>query len=189
MSLSKETLYWLFSASAQSMAAIFGVLGMFAVFRFQILNSKLKNLYDTLRFRFKQSEWIYFYGIIHSECWIDSEVLTKTHEQLKRGTDQKFPQPILEDLHKRISEINKFEQSKIDLLSYFIIPMFVIILAFLFSITGILFCPIIENKFIGFIVLVITMMLILISIITGALYIFQSILSYLISSLENVPPI
>lgn len=44
--------YWLFSALAQSMAALFAVVGVFLVFRIQILNERMRQLMEVAKFTY-----------------------------------------------------------------------------------------------------------------------------------------
>ena len=49
LTITEKMFFYFFSASAQSMAAMFAVVGVFAVFRFQAQENKLRNLYELFK--------------------------------------------------------------------------------------------------------------------------------------------
>jgi uncharacterized integral membrane protein len=51
--IEEKMLFWLFSATSQSMAALFAIVGMFSVFRYQDIQNRLRNKIDVLKEKFQ----------------------------------------------------------------------------------------------------------------------------------------
>jgi ABC-type multidrug transport system fused ATPase/permease subunit len=49
LSFDKTTLFWLYSAISQSMAALLGVLGIFIVFRYEIIEKRINDYYEVVK--------------------------------------------------------------------------------------------------------------------------------------------
>ena len=47
--IEREMLFWFFAATSQSMAALLAIIGMMAVFRYQDMQMRLRNLYDSIK--------------------------------------------------------------------------------------------------------------------------------------------
>lgn len=71
----ENTLLYFNSALAQSMAALFGVLGVFYVFRLQAVDLKLRQLYDSAKEFFwgRQKDWP---KANTAKMWLDKDILS-----------------------------------------------------------------------------------------------------------------
>jgi len=170
--IGKEMLLWFFASTSQSMAALFAVAGVFAVFRFQAQENKLRNLYDSNKRRFSTHNWAAYIGDKEAEFWSDSEFLDKAKKVLEKTPIQTIKRKI----HEIISDIEKQEDIKNRILTMLIIPLFAVALTFFLAIA---FLPIsvqLANRVIGLIVLLGMLVLILFSI--------TSIFKYIISSIS-----
>lgn len=169
--IDKQMLFWFFASTSQSMAALFAVAGIFAVFRFQVQENKLRNLYDSNKRRFTTHNWSAYIGDLEAEFWSDNEFLDKAKKVLEKTAIK----PIKQKIQGIISEIEKQMDIKNKILNMLIIPLFSVALTFF---AAIIFLPIsaqIENRIIGLIVLLIMLVLITFSITSIFKYIIKSI--------------
>ena len=169
--IGKETLFWLFASTSQSMAALFAVAGVFAVFRFQAQENKLRNLYDSHKKRFSTHNWNAYIGDKNAEFWSDSEFLDKAKKVLGKTPIKTIKKKIQEI----ISEIEKQEDIKNKILTMLIIPLFAVSSTFFTSIAFIPLSIQLVNKMIGLIVVFIMLGLVLFSITSIFKYIVNSI--------------
>ena len=44
--MTQETLYWLFSAIAQTLGAVVGIIGMLAIYKFQLISNHIRTLME-----------------------------------------------------------------------------------------------------------------------------------------------
>ena len=135
--ITKEMLYWLFAATSQSMAALFAVVGMFAVFRYQNLEDKLRNLYDSLKNKFSSGKWITYFGDTGSGCWEDPTIADRAGSLLKEKEDT-LPKKIGNDLMVSVLTIMSHERSRDEVLARTKIPLVAVLITFIFSIIFIL---------------------------------------------------
>jgi len=144
LQLKKEMLLWLFSTTSQSMAALFAVVGMFAVFRLHALEAELNDYRNVLKNKFRDAN-------LDVDGWRYKEILRNAGKQLKiaqkRHRRGDFPLPIIKDLKCRIDEISVSEKIKNGVLYSMLIPMAAILITFLFSIFSI---PLTETISINF---------------------------------------
>ena len=63
----RDMLLWFFAATSQSMAALFAVVGMFLVFRYQDLQNRLSHYNQILRNNFMSQEWRQFFGYLNED--------------------------------------------------------------------------------------------------------------------------
>jgi len=167
----ENLMFWFFSTTAQSMAALFAVGGVFAVFRFQAQENKLRNLYDSNKKRFSTLNWQAYIADIDSDFWTDSEFLEKSRKILEKTPISSIKQKI----QKIIFEIEKEETLKKNILKGLKIPMIAILLTFLISIISISLTEILSKNIFGYLVLLIENVLIIFSIISTYVYIKFSI--------------
>ena len=73
----KDSLFWFFSATAQSTAAMFAVIGMFVLFHYQILSERERSLCGDLKKRISSESGKRVFGVwgTVADQWLESEVL------------------------------------------------------------------------------------------------------------------
>lgn len=176
--IKKEMLFWLFSSLSQSMAAIFAVVGMFAVFRFQNLNEHIRHEIQILRNQLDVNEYSKAMNEINHRTFTDSELIN----QLK-----KILQDILQDKEEDSNSIyyNNIDVSVLVIehnvqvrdytKKFAMIPIVAIFITFIFSAISLLF---VSNCFslngtinsLGFIIIIITLFLAIISMVSVLRY-------------------
>jgi len=174
LQINKEMLYWLFSATAQSMAALFAVVGMFAVFRYQLQEDKLRNLYDNLKTKFSSSNWILYFGARGVKGLEDSIIADRVEELLameKSRPSEKIENNLIEDV--RI--IRTHEKARDNVLITAKIPLVAVLITFLLSIIFISFTESIARNVSGLIIFIIILALITFSVIGLFYYLTYSI--------------
>jgi len=127
LKLKPEDLKWFLSASAQSMAALLGLIGMFIIFKVEIINNRLNNCYDRLRKKFKSSNR----GIIEADSWGNDEIVGKVKVYLNLLTE--IPDDIRNDIECSIAEINSLNKSKEGIVKEFKNPLLFIVSSLLIS--------------------------------------------------------
>jgi len=129
--LKPEDFKWFLSASSQSMAALFGLIGMFIIFKVEIINNKLNNCYDTLRKKFKSSNWVHYFGTTEADSWHNDEIVGKAKYYLNSITN--IPDNIRNDIECSIAEINSLKESKKKIVKEFKTPLLFIVSSLLIS--------------------------------------------------------
>ena len=172
--ITKEMLYWLFAATSQSMAALFAVVGMFAVFRHQNLDNKLRNLYDSLKRKFSLHSWIHYFGATGAESWEDSYIANRAEELLKMK-EGRLPGGIKADLNMNILIIRHYERARDEVLVRAKIPLVAVLITFVLSIIFIPLTESISKNVFGLIILIIVLALITFSMINLFYYLVYSI--------------
>jgi len=172
--ITKEMLYWLLAATSQSMAALFAVVGMFAVFRYQILESRVRNLYDSLKNKFKSTNWIYYFGATESEGWEDSTIVNRAEDYLKRKSSR-LPKSIETDIEVSTLIIKSHERARDEVLARAKIPLVAVLITFVFSIFFIPLTESISKNIFGLIILMTVSALIMFSMINLFYYLISSI--------------
>ena len=175
LKLEKEMLYWLFAATAQSMAALFAVVGMFAVFRFHNLSHALRNLYDTLKAHFATEDWKRYFGEQNPECWEDPIVIDRAKDLLKNRRDD-LPDKIENNLRVSIIIIRSHERAINNVLKRAKVPLIAILITFIITIFSISLTDPISNQVAGLIVFIMTIALISFSMINLFYYLISSII-------------
>ena len=173
LQITKEMLYWLFAATSQSMAALFAVVGMFAVFRHQNLENKLRNIYDTVKIKFSSGEWAAYFSV-EPGCWEDSYIANKAEELLKMK-ESKLPGLIEADISWNILTIRHHEKTRDEVLIRAKIPLVAVLITFIFSIIFIPLTESISNNIFGLIILLVMLALITFSMINLFYYLIYSI--------------
>jgi len=174
LQINKEMLYWLFSSTAQSMAALFGVVGMFAVFRYQLQEDKLRNLYDSLKKKFSSSNWILHFGHVGAESWEDS-IIADRAEELLEMKESRLSKKIKNNLGVDILFIRIHEKARNTVLITARIPLVAMLITFVLSIIFISFTDSISKNVIGLIIFIIILTLITFSTIELFNYLIYSI--------------
>jgi hypothetical protein len=174
ITLNEGMFYWLFAASSQSMAALFAVLGMFAVFRYQILESRLRNLYDSLKNKFNSDEWRYYFGMTNADCWEDALIANKAEENLNSRAN-KLPKTIEHNLRVDILIIRSHEKARDYVLLKAKIPLISVLTTFMMAIFFLPFSGSIAKNFVGLIILMIILIFITFSMITILYFLLHSI--------------
>lgn len=174
--IEKDMLFWLFAATSQSMAALFAVVGMFAVFRYQTIVAKLRNLYDVLKNQFMSPGWGHYFGAIGADCWADSNIVVSAEYHLKQRKGQ-LPEGIREGLKMSIGIIKRNQRERDGIIIRLKIPMVAVLITFMLSIVSIPFTEYLSKNCFGLIIILILLVLITFS--------MTSILRYFIIS---IPP-
>ncbi len=172
--ITKEMLYWLFAATSQSMAALFAVVGMFAVFRYQNLDNKLRNIYDMARIKFSSGKWAAYYHSVAPESWEDSDIANKA-ENLLKMKEIKLPERTEADIAWDILTIRHYEKARVEVLVRAKIPLVAVLITFIFSIIFIPFAESISKNIFGLIILLVMLALITFSMINLFYYFIYSI--------------
>lgn len=174
LQINKEMLYWFFSTTAQSMAALFAIIGVFAVFRYQLQENKLRNLYDSLKKRFLLPSWIYHFGVTGAESWKDS-VIADRAEELLEMKESRLPHNIKFNIKMDVLYIRHHEKARHSVLTKAKIPLVAVLITFVLSIIFISFIESILKNVIALIILMFMMALITFSMIDLFYYIIYSI--------------
>ncbi|MCK4822999.1 hypothetical protein KA005_44975 [bacterium] len=172
--IEEKMLFWLFAATSQSMAALFAIVGMFAVFRYQDIQNRLRNLIDVLKSRFKSHGWIRFFGETDPDCWDDSIIVDKAKEKLKEK-ETADPHVIYNnlDVDTLIIESNMETRNYIRVIAG--IPMISILLTFMISIFSLPFTLCLSENCLGLVILIIILLLITSSMISVFKYFMISV--------------
>ncbi|HDZ27786.1 MAG TPA: hypothetical protein ENH65_14900 [Candidatus Aminicenantes bacterium] len=136
--IKKEMLFWFFASCSQSMAALFAVVGMFAVFRYQDMQTRLRNLYDVLKKKFSSEKWVSFFGEADADYWEDSMVIEMSKEKLK-GKESESPHATYSNLDVSIKIIESHESLRDYIRIFAKTPMIAIMITFMLSIVSLLF--------------------------------------------------
>ncbi len=168
-----DMLFWFFASTSQSMAAMFAVGGVFAVFRFQAQEAKLRNLYDVYKKWFEDIRMsIELSGYDHL-YWKDNQIVSKGRELVKERREFIMSRSIeksslfvkgVDELEERLDEIENNEKKKDAVLKSVKHPMLVILITFMISIGSLPFTSYISKSFLGLSILILTMALITYSI-------------------------
>jgi len=169
-----DMLFWFFASTSQSMAALFAVGGVFAVFRFQAQEAKLRNLIDGFKY-WAQVALRHKYFREFPEQWKDDEVVIigrearqQLQEEIDRlrkdnGSDEetiKEKEVDVKVIKTRIDEIDDNEKKRNGVLESVKRPMLVILITFMISIGSLPFTSYISESLLGLIILILTMALI-----------------------------
>lgn len=193
LTITEKMLYYFFSASAQSMAAMFAVVGVFAVFRFQAQENKLRNLYDVFKLWFKS--WENLLAILcgrkiqggrwysqpddvniyerewNPSIWRDDEFVEMMKKLLNQIQKDKVKSDMANDWRKRIEEIEKHEKRRNDILESMKIPMLAILISFMLSTVSLALTVTLSNSIVGFVILIVLLAMIAFSVISVCKYI------------------
>lgn len=172
--LEKEMLYWMFAATAQSMAALFAVVGMFAVFRHQNLSNILRNLYDSLKSMLKTDDFVYYIGNTDAQCWDDFILVSRAKEILKNNKER-FSKTLAFNLNMDILTIISHERARNNVLKNAKVPLTAVLITFMQAIGFLMFTNNIENTLTGLVVLIVMISSITFSMISLFYYLIRSI--------------
>jgi len=172
--ITKEMLYWLFAATSQSMAALFAVAGMFAVFRYQNLDNKLRNIYGMAKIKFSSGKWAAYYHSVAPECWEDSDIANKA-ENLLKMKEIKLPGAVEAGIAWDILNIRHYEKARDEVLVRAKIPLVAVLITFIFSIIFIPLTESISKNIFGLIILLVMLALITFSMVNLFYYLIYSI--------------
>ena len=172
--IEEKMLFWLFAATSQSMAALFAIVGMFAVFRYNDIQNRLRNRIDVLKNRFKSEDWIRFFGRTDADCWDDSIIVDKAKEKLKKkGAED--PHVIYNNLDVDIVVIESHMETRNYIRVIASIPMISILLTFMISIFSLPFTVCLSKNCLGLVILIIILVLITSSMISVFKYFMISV--------------
>jgi hypothetical protein len=164
--IDETMLFWLFSATAQSMAALFAVIGMFAVFRHEYLGGVVRNNIDVLKANFKTKEWREFFNLEENpDCWEASTVVSKIKELLEKKKERS---PHLYYNNAEVSNlVLESNQEVLKFLPiYTRVPMILVLITFLISIISIPFTSMLAVNIAGLIILMVLLPCIILSLFT-----------------------
>lgn len=137
LAIEKNMLFWFFAATSQSMAALFAVVGMFAVFRYQNFQTILRHQFDILRKYFLSKEWQNFFGRFDISIFTDSELLSKS-ENLLEDKKEESSHKAYNNLSVYVQVIKGNKRIMDNIKTRARIPMIAILLTFLVSIFSLL---------------------------------------------------
>jgi len=172
--IEEKMLFWLFAATSQSMAALFAVVGMFAIFRYNDIQNRLRNKIDALKNRFKSEGWINFFGRTDADCWDDSEIVDRAREKLREKEDES-PHVIHNNLDVDTLIIESHMGTRDYIRVYASIPMSSILLTFMISIFSLPFTAHLSENCLGLVVLIVILDLITSSMISVFKYFMMSV--------------
>ncbi|MHA1344605.1 MAG: hypothetical protein ACTSQG_11500 [Promethearchaeota archaeon] len=129
--LKPEDFKWFLSASSQSMAALFGLIGMFIIFKVEIISNKLNSCYEIIRKKFETGYWTDVLGRDNPKAWHDNEVLVKATHYLDSKKD--ISTNIKNDIECSIAETSSLIKSKEKIVKEFKIPLLFIVSSLLIS--------------------------------------------------------
>lgn len=164
-------LFWFFASTSQSMAALFAVGGVFAAFRFQAQEHKLRNLYDVYIKWF--DDWQQDMGTeFDTRLWKDNQISSLgkdiVKERRKHIANAKskdiaiYPQleGLIDGLEVRVNEIVYHEKKRNVVLQSVKLPMLVILITFMISIGSLPLASYFSRNCSGLTILIITLVLI-----------------------------
>ena len=174
-----DMLFWFFASTSQSMAALFAVGGVFAVFRFQAQEAKLRNLCDVYK-KWIMEDLRYSFFPFHEqpESWKDDQIVSigrKTVKERRKSFAEarekgdidnqlKADEKKIDSIEERINEIENNKKKRNIILKSVKLPMLVILITFMISIGSLPFTSYVSKSFLGLIILILTMALITYSI-------------------------
>lgn len=166
----RDMLFWFFSATSQSMAALFAVVGMFLAFWYQGLQNKLEDHMQILRSNFISSEWSQFFGYNYSREYINSytdlDLLIKAKELLKEKKEESQNRVYI-NLQELLWAIESHKGIMENVILCAKVPMITILITFLISIISLLFVDLYFSlwslNFLGLGIVLLTLVLILFS--------------------------
>ncbi len=191
-SVTERMLFWFFAASSQSMAAMFAVVGVFAVFRFQAQENKLRNLYELFKnwIGLRQSQlyplqdrkkWDVF--IMENDrnllvetgwdttLWKDESVLEMGKGILNAIQSSNINKGVVRALKERIVEIEYQEKSRNNIQESMKIPMLAILVSFMLSTISLVLTVKISCSIAGFVIVMVMLAMIAFSVISVYKYI------------------
>lgn len=172
--IEKKMLFWLFAATSQSMAALFAIVGMFAVFRYNDIQNRLRNKIDVLKNRFKSEDWIHFFGRTDADCWDDSEIVDRAREKLGEK-EAESPHIIYNNLEVDTLIIESHMETRDYIRVIARIPMISILMTFMISIFSLPFTVCLSKYCIGLVILIVVLVLITSSMISVFKYFMISV--------------
>ena len=182
ITIEKESLYWFFSATAQSTAAMFAVVGMFVLFRHRLLSENVGNLKGILKGLFVSNDGIRLYGDIKAAQWLDSEVLDKSRELLEQEKSKERPRPLSDELKGLLNRIEATiketilnQAKRTVVLSAAKFPLIAMLITFMISILCLPFSDKLSTDNIGGMILVISIFLISASTVLTSLLIYKAL--------------
>lgn len=174
LKLEKEMFYWLFATTAQSMAALFAVVGMFAVFRYQVLESRFNDLCGSIKRKFATEPWVYYFGSTYSESWANAMVINHVEDKLKI-LPANLPETMKQDLEVSAKILKSIETARRYVLIKAKVPLSAVLVTFLMAIACLPVSSLISLKFLGLIILSIIIAAISFSMISIFWYLIKSI--------------
>jgi hypothetical protein len=156
--IDKEMLFWLFSASSQSMAAIFAVVGIFAAYRLQFLDNRLRNMYDCLKNKFKSHNLEKIFGARYPDSWDDSIVHDKVKSLIDKNIDT-IPKVMKTNLEVDLRTLHSHENAKNHIFQNTRLPLFLGFLSFLLSIFFLPFTVYIQNTIYGLLAIILIVLI------------------------------
>ena len=172
--INTDLLYWLFAASSQSIAALFAVVGMFAVFRYQFLENRLRNFYDCMKNKFSTSDYIEHFGIIESKSWEDHLILDRVRELLKER-ESEGSDIIENNLTCDLDQMESHEIVRDNVLNQAKFPLVIALLTFICAIFFLPFAESITGNILGLFCMLLIVVLVSVSAISIFFYLIKSI--------------
>ena len=167
--IEKNMLFWFFGATSQSMAAMFAIVGMFAVFRYQDLQTRLSHYFEILRNNFLSAEFQEYFGHIEVKIFSDTEILDKSKSLLKdKKTDATHRAYNNLDVYVVVIEHHMRIRNKI--IEQARVPMIAILITFIISIVSLIliniYFPLFSLSSFGLVIILIMLILITFSMVS-----------------------
>lgn len=137
LAIEKNMLLWFFAATSQSMAALFAVVGMFVVFRYQYLQTILRHQIEILRNNFLSGEWQDYFGSFDISIYTDSELLSKSEDLLEDKKEEPTDRAY-NNLSVSVLVIRSNENIRDNIKALAKIPMIAVLITFLISVFSLL---------------------------------------------------
>ncbi len=175
--INETLLFWLFSATSQSMAALFAVIGMFAVFRHEYLSGVVRNNINVLKANYKTKEWRDFFNLREDpDCWEDSIVVSKSEELLENKKDE-TPHVYYNNAEVSTAILKSNQEVLRFLPVYTRIPMLLVLITFMVSIISIPFTSILAKNMAGLIIVNLLLLFVVLSLLSILRYFEITLLS------------
>lgn len=155
--VSSNTLHYFFSALSQSMAALFALFGMLAIYRLQIEENRKHDLISDIKSRV--SQWFTPYRPRGITTWTESEFVRELELAIKEKEERQKQNPDA-DLERKITML-KADVEEILIFDDYInkikaglgIPIQLVFYTFSLSIIALLSAELLSNLFFGFLFL------------------------------------
>ncbi len=158
--IEREMLFWFFAATSQSMAALLAIIGMMAVFRYQDMQMRLRNLYDSIKGYISGGEILHYFSNQNPASWEDSTIVSRVKELIKNKPDN-LPEQIENNLDVSVIVMESHERLRGDIVELAKPPVLTILITFMVSVFSILFVNIFFSQYhLNLIGLIITLFMI-----------------------------
>ncbi|KKM23260.1 hypothetical protein LCGC14_1617000 [marine sediment metagenome] len=161
---SKDVHFWLYSTIAQSIAALFGIVGMFTAYKLQIQNDKIKDAYKEAKDLIK--DMYRLHNISEERYWRNNETISKIEDTIsiiQPSTDPNTLEDIshLNEVKKNIKKLENFKLLTTGTFKTIIIFMSSVIVL---SLLALIFSPRLSESLLGILFIFSVIILVIVSI-------------------------